>query len=451
MFYIFNNKSNKQLKSDPYKKILKELTNNIRELDNDTISFLKNSSSHLGIPDTEELLLLIHHNKELTYKEIEKKLKKIYSTNSFEELFYYYVVILNNSLYKDFIIKSALEANIPLEQVDPNHEETIITNKLQGTLATIAFYSILFNENLLERKIEFLNISEQYSESKPIKLIKPEPMSLLKGIHNIPILLTYKEADLVTRLSKKLILEGYDHKILDHMKLIYTYRFLEYNFSMYCFGKDFNSFINNKEFIGEEAFRIAELKMAIIPTATIKERKIIPPKDGVVLKLKNHKTVESIYLNECSRFNLRIIYGVARFKNGSEQPISMRLNSNEGTILYCYDTADISDVILDFYKCPEVKPQDEHNIIPVPEYEVLSATYWNYRNKGYETEKEHNQRVLGKKVQLEHTVKIGTRVKTIKTRASKEIREFADKIQLTLADNETVVRERNRNYTRNEY
>ena len=452
MFYIFNDgKKDKKKNSGPYKKAIKELIKDIQVTDIVPLLRINNASLDGGVQDIESFILWVKdQGEDIDYNEAEKKLKEFYNKYTLEEMIYFYITILNNALYEDFMIQSSKTNGIELKDMFADCNETQIKLKTKSLIGIICAYSIIFNEKLLEKKIEFIDVAKDQANTKLSKYIKPQAMSLLKGVNGVPLILSSKEADLVSKLSVKLVNDGYGEEMLNHLKLVYSYRRLEEMVSMYCFGSKFNNYINKKEFIGEEAYRIENNKMFVLPIQLIHTRRLVPPVDGVVLKVKDHESIETIYINECTRFNFRMIYGIVRHKDGFEQPVSIRVNYNPIVMLNCWNSPDVASILMDFYNVPNEQLDGLNSLPEALDYEIMSSKYWELREHNYETPGEKEVRLSGKKVKREYPVKIGTYVKRISGNASEQTLKLSEQVRIQLPEKHTLVKEKNRTYDRNE-
>lgn len=445
MFYVLNTKDEIR-NNDPYKVALKSLVNEIKGMDFTTMESIKDVFGDTSM----DLLVswVINNREEVTVKSLEKKLKVICKEFSVEELYYMYISSLSDVLTDEFMIESARNQGIDIKSEFAGYEEALTNLRLKSLIGTFCIYGLIIKEQLLEKNFESINIENDHNATRIIRSLRKGNYSIYKGIRGIPIIMSQKEAQLISGLVNKLINNRYDKKVIEYAGVMYSYRSLEILVSKYCFGNKVNEYVDLREFTGKEAFSISETKLFLSPVQVFTSRRIIPPEEGVVLIVDNQSNVESIYLSECSRFNYRMIFGVVRYKNGLECPISLRMNYNSTVTLSCYEVVDVMSIILDYYKIPEEALKCLGGIPSVPKYDVISGKYWLLRKNGYETNLEKEQRESGKKVKREYTVKTGTYVRKIKGVASNEANEFAKKLRIVLDEGTTLIKEKDRQYFR---
>lgn len=445
MFYVFNVKE--EIKNnDPYKIALKSIIKEIKNTDFETMGLDTDCFGNTSI----DLLIswIVNYKDEITVGSLEKKLKNLYEEFSMEELYYMYITSLNDVLADEFLIESAMDRGINIKEEISGYKDALANLRLKSLIGTLCIYSLILNHQLLEKKLESVNIEDDYNQTKIIRSIRKDRVSLYKGIRGIPILMSEKEARYVSELNNKMHNSGLPKKFFEYTGVVYSYRSLEMLIAKYCFGNNFDKYVDVKEFVGEEVPSVSETELFLAPVQIFNSRKIIPAKEGVVLKFNAHKNIESVYITECSRINYRIIFGVVRYTNGYESPMSLRINYNSTVTLSCYHVVDVMSVILDYYKIPEDKLKVLGEIPKVPEYEVLSGVYWELRKNGYETASDAKQRKLGKNVKREYSVKPGTYVRKSRGSASEQTKEFAKKIRIALEEGMTLIKEKDRVFFR---
>lgn len=448
IFYLQNikNKNTKNKKNNsPYRKIIKNLIYSISEIDIDTVKIVSNINPDYRIKAIEDFCIWVQsQGNEISYSEAESQLKSIYLENGFERLYYIYLSIINNTICEELILKSSHQENLKPQNFLDDYDEFLKRAKVRSIIATICLFSIVFNEDLLTKKIFKLNIKDDFLKSTLVKELRVENISILNGLGNIPILISEKETDLINKLIISLKKNSSNIRILEHLRLILTHFYAELSIAMYCMGSNYEYYLNNTSFSEKEAGKLESSRFYPVPCEVLSKRKLIPPDEGVILKLKDHPNIESIYLNECTRFGNRIIYGVGRFFDGYEFPYSLIINNNPITILFAPFAEDILSTILDFYKIFE----DHKEYIGLSKsfsYDLLSASYWKYRTKGYKTASE---KINNTKYNNEHPLKITTYIRSTKGNASKDTLSFAQKIHLIIEDHQTIVKEKNRFYNR---
>lgn len=441
MFYYINkstSNSHKKKTINPYRQIIKQLIDDINKTDINAAIAVNTLNPEYRNINIEEYISWVHsQGKDISYSMAEKKLKNIYEETGLDRTIIFYIAVLNTSLAEDFILKISRMNNVKDADFFNNYEEFKIRKFARTTLTKISLYSIIFSENLLEKSIFKFSINEDYSKTRIIKEIRSEKMSLFKGLDDIPLLLTQKETDLACNLINKLKRDSQNIAIFEHLKLLLSQNTLEHFNALYCFENKFDDYVKDSKFNINDAKKFEAAKFYPVPVEATYQRKIIPPEEGVVLRVIDHPNIESLYINECSRFNYRIIYGVTRFKDGYEQSFSLKIDINPVVILYTLYSSDLVGIILDFYKVPS-SFKETLGITTSFKFELLPADAWKFRKKDY-TVTYTNENTIA-------TPKFNTYVRKTKGKPSKETLIYAEKLKLTLEENQTLVKEKDRRY-----
>lgn len=441
MFYFLNkdnHKSSKKKRISPYRQVIKQLVNDINDTDTNAVLIVNSLNPEYRNVLLEDFISWVQaQGDDISYSIAEKKLKDIYAEVGLDRLIIFYISVLNTCLTEDFILRLSRMNNVKDADFFENYEEFQIRKKARTTLAKICLFSVIFSENLLDKSICKFSINDDYSKTKIIKEIKSETMSLFNGMDDIPLLLTQKETDLVYKLINKLRSDGESFAVFNHLKFLLSQHTLERFNAFYCFEDRLENFITNTEFTQNGATRVELSKFYSIPVEAIYQRRIIPPDEGVVIKVLDHPQIESIYLNECSRFNYRIIYGIVRFKDNYEQLYSLKVDINPILVLFTLYSGDVTSILLDFYKTPDTL-KNNMGITSSFKFNILPAETWKYRTKNYTIPS--NEDINN------NNVKITTYVRKTKGNPSKETLNYANKLKLILEENQTLVKEKGRNY-----
>lgn len=441
MFYFLNNedfKSNKKKKLNPYRKVIKQLVNDINNTDYNSVLLVNELHPYFRNTKVENFISWVQEQgDDISYSQTEKMLKEVYTEIGVDKLLTFYISALNTSLTEDYILKLSRANNMKDSDFFDNYEEFKNRKNARTTLTKISLLAIIFSENLLDKNLYKLLLNDEQNQTKIVKDIKLQKLSLLNGINDIPLLLSQKEADLICDLITKLSREEQSIALLEHLRLLLSQHILEKLNTLYCFENKLENFITSLEFTEKEATKIELSRFFPIPLDALHQRKIIPPDNGVVLKLVDHPGIESIYVNECSRLHYRIIYGIVRHKDNHEQPFSLKIDTNPLVILFTLHSNDVVSVLIDFYKISQ-SFKDTLGIKKSFKFDTLSADTWKYRTKNYT--------IPSNKCNTTEPVKINTYIRRTKGNPSKETLEYANKLKLSLEQNHTIVKEKDRRY-----
>ena len=441
MFYVFNDtnviKTKKGTKGvNPYREAIKNLVADIKSTDFDilinTNVYIQSSLSS----EIDKLLLKIYTMKDINYKLIEKELDTLYKKFGLLNMLNMYVFTVNQIL--DSYLFNLVVAEDDQVKVTDNNENYYKTCSL---LAKISIYSIIVANDLLNSKIDY--IENDIKDYKFVKQLKREKISLVKGLYDVPVLLSTKEA----RYFKN-SLEANTMSVRDISPYFHTYTIVQFQqFTQMLFFKDdfkkyfkFEYEYDNNRLYGKTYFTI--------DSSVIKLRKVLPPNGGVILKINNDENIESIFINEKEDANLRALGGIVRYKDGAEEDFIFILNNPVSNFVYCTEPEKVFMALVKFYEIEYERIDKLRAKYKTMDFEVLSPYYWRYRANNYETTKEKEQRLQGKKVKREFTVNISSFIRKIKGNPSKEAQELAERLCVKLEPNHTIVREHKRTYNK---
>ena len=434
MFYVYNNINNlnNKKKSNEYREAIKVLVKDIKNTD---FEVLINTNVYLKsevCSEIDKLVLNIYSSKDINYKSIEKNLINLYKKFGLMNMIKLYVVSTNQILDSYLFNKC----------VDHSKRVTILDNtelyyKSCGLISNITMFSIILANDLLSSKIEYVAKGE--TDYKFIKNLKKEKISLAKGLYNIPVLLSSKETEFVRAINDEMIFKDYMNT--------YTVLLFQTFSELLFFKEEYNKYFEfNYEY---STTRIDRRRIFSIDHNVVKLRKVLPPKNGIVLKVKNDDNIEAIYFNEKEDVETRAICGVVKYKDGTEEDFVFLLNNFVSASIYCSYAEKVFMALLLFYQVEYDNFYKVLNKYGKMDFEVLSPYYWKYRNSNYETKKEKELRLEGKKFKREYTVNISTFIRKIKGNASKEAQELAERLCVKLEPNHTIVREHSRTYNKN--
>lgn len=433
MFYVYNDtKELNKKKTNVYKESLKVLVSDIKKTD---FNILINTNVYIKstiCSDIDKLVLNIYTSNDINYKLIEKEFCNLYKKYGLINLLNLYIVSTNQIL-DSYLFNKVVE---PSKQVHL-FDDVESYYKSCALLAKISLFAIIINNDLLNYRIDYL--IDNKTDYKIIKNLKKENISLAKGLYDIPVFLTMNEIKTLKNfLDNKIPTKEY----MDVYSVI-----LFQSLSEILFFKD----EYKKYFSFRYNYNLEELykkKIFSMEHGVVKLRKVLPPKGGVILKVKNDDEIESIYFNEKEDINNRAVAGVVRYTDGTEEDFIFILNSLVSSNIFCRCSEKVFMALLLFYEVDYKNFDKIINRYGKVEFDVLSPYYWKYRKSNYETTKEKEQRLQGKKVKKEYTVKISTFIRKIKGNPSKEAQELAERLCVKLEPNFTIVREHSRTYNK---
>lgn len=434
---LINNKSNKNKKKyDPYRELTKSLVEKIKSTD---INLLISINLYLKsdmLQEVEKVALSIYQNQNINYKKIEKEVKNLHDRYGTSNLLYAYIIGCSQVL-DDYLFNRVVSEDRRVQKAE-NIEEI---REICSVISLIAFASLTYAYDLLNYKIEGITISDNCLKLR--RSVKRENISIISGLFGVPFFLGAESSiDAYNTMSQDL---GHQRAIEEYFRVqsvVFFQNMLELSFFKDEFSKYFKIEynLNYDELYDKRVFAIGVDVMRL--------RKVLPPNGGVILKFIDDEYIESIYFNEKEDVDDRIVAGVVRYVDGSENDFSFLLSKVIGCNIYCKHCERVFMALLKFY---EVSYPNFENILKKygnPNFEVISPYYWKYRKQNYETNKERTQRLEGKKVKREYTVKISTFIRKIKGEASAESKALAEKLFIKLEPNHTVVREHTRTYNK---
>lgn len=441
MFYVYNDISNSNNKKNfnPYREALKNLVDDIKNTD---FNVLINTNVYIQsdiCSDIDKIVLNIYSMKNINYKSIEKEFNNLYKKYGLLNLLNLYVVSVNQ------ILDSYLFNNV----VEPSKRVYILDDmdtyyKSCALLSKISLYSVIINNDLLNYKIDYMLDDKNKKDYRIVKDLKRENISLAKGLYDVPIFLTTKDARLFKNSlsSNKLTMS----EIRGYMNT-YTVLLFQSLTEIVFFKDEYKKYFNFQ--YDYDIKKLYKKKIFSIDHNVIKLRKVLPPKGGIVLKIKDDDDIESIYFNEKEDLNNRAIGGVVRYTDGTEEDFIFILNSLVSSSIFCTCSEKVFIALLLFYEVEYEIFNKVLNKYGKIDFEVLSPYYWRYRKNNYETNKEKKQRLEGKKIKREFTVNISSFIRKIKGNPSKEAQELAEKLCVKLNPNHTIVKEHQRTYNKN--
>lgn len=442
---VFNNISEKYIKLDTDKKkmqkiIGKEYVNFIQKHKDEVFEDL---NTFIKYEDLERIILFAKYNKNLNNADFVKAVKK--STLGLIELIVCRHLVSEEKINLDYNtirnIKSNDGVNIPeTSNIFTRHQFDII-------LATIDMIKAI--------KYDYNNSSISYFDknNKVKKTFKSKQLCI------------YNDAFyFITK--NKLSAEDFESylKIKYPLKDKYSTEELEDEVSRYCsFLEDFNDVIDDEyaKLILDENYKIytsnridnpSIVFRSLISKDTLFSRKVLLPKNGVLLLIKDNDIIESILLKEVFKFNCNNIVAITKFKDGKELVNIFTLDEKTSDMIHYWiykkESSNNTDInptisyIVHFLHTVKGSVDDKTAKL---KYEVISPTYWKYRDRGYKSENDTTDH-KGVVIRREFEVEIAPFLRKINGAASSEAQILAKKLGIVLEDGYTIVKPHTRHY-----
>ena len=393
---------------------------------------------YLSIPQLDEILLNLMFNKTLSSQDIIKYIKGLdielgYVIIIERILMSFYTVQHNNTEYEDSeeLIRLTILLNtlvlikcikFGLSKYDINYFDKDLNPKkiykgLKIVSCDLGLISIIDSKSDIYKDIsnhirnlsgnDSFNSNEGYDLVKFYDYISEHSASRINQLSNCNILFS-----------------------LDYLKLLFT--------------DSFKSILNLKSLVPHE-----DMLITLISSKLFFNRKILIPKSGVILLVKNHPFIESILIKEKYLDDTNNIVYITRFKDGTEIPNIAILQTDLGQDYpqlivdsRLNDEIRISHYIFHFLNVFKEGVED----ITLVEYDVISPSYWKYRNKNYISQNDTLRD--GIVVKREFEVEIAPYLRKINGEPSKEAKALAKKLCISLEEGYTIVKPHTRVYNK---
>ncbi|MBQ8997131.1 MAG: hypothetical protein IJ086_00395 [Clostridium sp.] len=210
------------------------------------------------------------------------------------------------------------------------------------------------------------------------------------------------------------------------------------------------------EYASTVSNRITSTKDILYAEFNIKDflrRKVLLPKSGVILLIKDNPVIESILLKEKlgTYYNNLII--VTRYKDGRENINTLiikewDLSRDERNLNVYKDEINYGGLTTADYVSSFFELYEENHYKYKPEYEIIAPYYWKYRNKNYvsENDKIDNKGVI---IRREYSIDVAPFVRKINGEAGIESQALAKKLGIILDPGYTIVNAHTRTYNKN--
>ena len=454
---VFEGINNAYIRYDADKKkmqkiIMKEYINFIRKHEEEVFDTL---GVFLGNKEIEKVILFTRYNKNLDYNELLKVIKKTDKLN-----------LVNLIMYQQSVIKSKTEVTFPTKLKNGDISDDFMSN----------FKRLGIDRNTIKKQLDIL--------SATINMIKA-----VKYNYNNTFITYFDKnnKDKKVFVSKKLCLINNDYYFVGNneitaqdfidylkenhkLKSKYTERELWEEVNAYIgFIKQNNEIVDDEytKLILDEKYKTYISNRIDKPTSVYKGnvdisaftcRKVLMPKNGILLLVKDNKMVESILLKEVFKFNRNNFVAITKFKDGKELTNVIVLSQDtKGYVPFytytkerCEGNPIALEYVLHFLNIAKGSVINEKHIFrndTFLNYEVISPTYWKYRDRDYKSENDEIDH-RGIVVKREFEIEIAPFIRKIQGKASNEAKSLAKKLGVVLKDGHTIVKPHTRHYNK---
>lgn len=435
MIELIRNKSNTKKKNyNEYNEMLKLFAREVKKVPLEDIvridTFFKEEMfCKLG----KIALLFYNYENGDSLSVIKKELRKIYKIDKNAlECVLLVSLMITNSIIENTRVENVYNVNLDNFISHKTGDSLNCHYNIQRLIVNILLVSMILEYDLLNHRIDYFR--ENNNSLQLVRKLKKDETSI---IYNDK----YKIITLLSSDETKVLFQCLGDNNSDIKKsFVSEVLFLQFYNELLSKVSNKDSYIKMSN---SHSTIYSGMEVKSLPAKFLRGRKFLPPKNGVVIKMKNHKNIESIYFNEVNSTVGRVLTGVVRYADKEEFVFSINLSSEcLHTISYRHAT-DIISILFDFYN---IEWEECSGRITSDDYEVLSPYYWKYRNNNYETDNERESRLSGKKIEREHIIKVSSFVRKIKGNPSKEALSLAKELCIELEPNTTIVKEHIRTY-----
>ena len=237
-----------------------------------------------------------------------------------------------------------------------------------------------------------------------------------------------------------------------NIQIILYFRYLKNNaeiiddeYAKLVLGKNYKEYVSNRIDGALDVFQ------GLIKMDMLLHRKVLLPKNGVLLLVANDKVIESILVKEVFKFDCNHIVTVTRYKDGKEL-INVIALKEKGLLkearywIYRKESVNIKQATMSYvmHFLLNTKGSVDDKEIEL-KYEVISPTYWKYRDRGYKSENDTTDH-KGVVIKREFEIEIAPFLRKIKGTASSEAQALAKKLGIILENGYTIVKPHTRHY-----
>lgn len=395
-----------------------------------------------NVQKIEKVILFLKYKKDLNYKE---KIKMIKS----EEIDLGYLLWIEKTIacYNKNLAISIVtleveggdglrlkNINIPKEQLYIIIDQTNVLLNAINLIKCVVFdyynYEIKsFDKNNKVKKLLIPNKEIFYANGQCI-------VQSIKKIDIEHILAIIKSTH---KLSDDL--EDMHNKIAAGVTMIVFENLISNEYYKYLLKEKYNEYVSNEI---EKRFELNSVKVDI---SLFSKRKVLLPKNGVVLLIEDNPSIEAILLKEIYDESLEInnLIIITKYKNNTECMNGITLTKKSENVEWIKvsknedDAATTLEYIIDFFGIEDKKESIK--------YDIISPNYWKYRNKGYKTSGDKVD-LSGVVIKREYEIEIAPFIRKIQGEPSKEAIKIANRLGVVLEKGNTIVRPHTRTYNK---
>lgn len=393
---------------------------------------------YIEIPGLEEILLNLMFNKTLSDQDIIKYIKGLdYNLNSI----LYLEKIVSNFYTVEYMKTNTIYENEELIKLSIILDTLVLIKAIKFGLSK---YDIdYFDNNLKPKKI--------YTGYKIVSGDTGLMFLLNRNIASYKNIVNYIKDTNNNSYTTNTISDSYNRydlildKALDFMISIGNSSVLfPVDYLKLLLKEDFKSILNVNNIAYDN-----EMPVGFSDSKVFYNRKVLMPKSGVVLLIKNHPLLESILIKEISLIdgNNNIVF-IGKFKDGTEIPNVIVLQNTLGE--------RSPQIIVDYYKNNDIRIVNYiYHFLGISiddfddctlEYDIISPVYWKYRDKNYTSQNDTIRD--GVVVKREFQVEIAPFLRKINGEASEEAKALAKKLCINLDKGFTIVKPHTRTYNK---
>lgn len=407
-----------------------------------------NLTKFIDCREIEKIALALKYKTGLNYREKIKIVKEL--TKDFSVDYFFSLEYIITTYWNDLMNAQCNKKNLPNLDINDN-----ISEKDKEELFFEQF-SILLNTVTLIKCIKYnyykYNILEFDSKGNFKKSITPNKIAFTTGpIFSIGNMDYIDEKDIYSCIkampyeiinSRNKLL----YSVISVIGLISRDEVTEDLYSKVVLKEEYNKTVSNR------IHNPSEVTPLTFNMHDFLRRKVLLPKNGVILLIKDNPLIESILLKERMNDYYNNLIVVTRYKDGREMINTLLIKEWE----YSTDEKHINvNMMEEHYSCPttvdyvtsffEMYDKDyyKYNI----DYEVIAPYYWKYRDRNYKSDKDvvNHKGVI---IKREYSVDIAPFIRKINGVPSKEAINLSKKLGVILEDGYTIVKPHTRTYNK---
>lgn len=399
----------------------------------------------LDCREVEKLVLALKYKEGLNYKEKSKLVLE--ATKDFSVEYFFTLDAIVHTYWNDLTNSEYKISNLPNLKKNYGYDDIDIDLLFQQLALLLNTMTLIRCVKYDYYKSNITSVDDNYKINKSITMNKITASS--KHVFMVGDIDKVKNEDIydcVKSIGKVYNFDQAVAYVVNFIGCISTDEITEDIYSKIVLKSEYMSTVSNR------IDNTSDVHYVTLNMDDFLRRKVLLPKKGVVLLVKDNPCIESILLKEKlgTYYNNLII--VTKYKNGREMINTLmikdwKLSTNNRllnvykieTETNCPTTADYVSSFFELYNEDTYKYK--------PEYEVIAPYYWKYRNKDY---KSSNDEVdsRGFVVRREYSVDIAPFIRKIGGEPSEESKELASKLGVILEDGYTIVKAHTRIYNK---